>query len=394
MRASQAAALLLVLLCACSCACEKTSSIPDITTKVVAKGRAPVGELGYWYMRPVKLSGSKGQLLAVPESHAISFLRMRDTLLEQVGSILLLDTTFAFEISPGSAMQKRKAFWTCGDINDDGSDEVIIAMDTLVLIYNRSASTFVPETASLPKAVRQIVVGDVDNDGRNELIACCDTTTNGRWREGVAGMKYCIYVCRLVGNKLHVLWTDNAKLGYGEPNMPDYFWSVADFQNLGRNQLLVTRSQSDVRPTIYDLLEWNGDGKELIRKASFLVSDTLVPASSRAWDVYPYAGGRMQPLRTDLGTIVMVEVGDTGTSSAGDWGTVFRQRLLRFTGGAVRSFGDVWYRDYPYCSNFYGTLDPDGRGAGIIYIWLTDPLNCYFELRRVVVSRPQQGKEK
>ena len=392
MRVILSGALVMAVLCTYSCALDRTASVPNVTTKVVSRGRAPVGSFGYWYMRAVAIAGSRGQFLAVPAEDAICLLRTRDTLLVRVDSILLCDTTFAFEISPGSAMHKRKAFWTDGDIDSDGSDELVVALDTLVLVYRRVNLTFVPETATLPKAVRQMVVGDIDNDGRNEFIACCDSTTNGRWREGVAGMEYCIYVCRLVGNKLHILWTDNAKLGFGEPNMPDYFWSVADFQNLGHNQLLVTRSQSDVSPTVYDLLEWSGNDSGLSRQASFLLSDTVVPAASRVWDIYPYAIGRMQPLRTDLGTLVMVEVGDTGTSSAGDCGTVFRQRLLRFTGGAVTSFGDVWYRDYPHCSNFYGTLDPDGRGAGIIYIWLTDPLNCYFELRRVGVSRPQQKK--
>ncbi|GEM_PF-5890800 len=345
-------------------------------------------------MRPVKLSGSKGQLLAVPESHAISFLQMRDTLLGQVDSILLFDTTFAFETSPGSPMRNRKAFWTSGDMTSDGNDEVVIALDTLVVIYRWSGTTFVPETMTLPRAACQMVVGDIDNDGRNELIACCDTTTNGRWREGYPGMRYCVYICRLAGKELEVIWNDSAKLGYGEPIMPDYFWSVADFQNVGHNQLLVTRSQSDVSPTIYDLLEWNRDASSLVRRTSFLISDTIASTSGRTWDVYPYAIGRMQPLRTDLGTIVMVEYGDTGTSSWGDYGTVFRQRLLRISGGAVRSFGEIWYQEYPYCSNFYGTLAPDGRGNGIIYIWFTDPLNCCFESRRVIVSGPQQGKER
>jgi hypothetical protein len=343
-------------------------------------------------MQAVKLSGLKGELLAVPEPHALNLLRMRDTLLVRVDSILLCDTTFAFETGPGSGMQKRKAFWTSGDMDSDGSDEVVVALDTLVLVYRWNGTTFVPETMTLPRAARQMVSGDIDNDGRNELIACCDTTTNGHWREGYTDMKYRVYVCRLVDRKLDVLWTDSAKLGYGEPEMPDYFWSIADFQNLGYNQLLVTQSQSDVSPTIYDLLEWNRNANGLVRRASFLVSDTIVPTSSRVCDVYPYAIGRMQPLHTKLGTTVMVEFGDTGTSSAGDEGTVFRQRLLRITGSTVQSFGDVWCRGYPSCSYFYGALDPDGSGTGIINVWFTDPLNCYYQIRRVIVGRQQPGK--
>jgi hypothetical protein len=392
MRAGTVGALVLAAFCAYTSASEPAKSASSVTTKVVSRGRAPLGGFGYWYMRAATFAGSKAQMLAVPMKDAIRFLRMRGDTLTREFCIRLDDTTYGFEISPGSVMQKRRAFWTCGDINDDGSDEVIVALDTLVLLYSLVGSKFVPETATLPTAVRQIVAGDIDNDGRSELIACCDTTTNGRWREGYPGMRYCIYVCKLVSKKLDILWTDHAKLGYGEPIMPDYFWSIADFQNLGRNQLLVARAQSDVSATVYDLLEWSGSDSGLSRQASFLLSDTIVPASSRVWDVHPYAIGRMLPLRTDLGTLVMVEVGDTGTSSAGDWGTVFRQRLLRFIGGAVRSFGDVWYRDYPYCSNFYGTFDPDGRGAGIVYIWLTDPLNCYYQFRRVLVNQQQPQK--
>lgn len=393
MRASLAGALVLAVFCAYSCASEPTASAPNVTTKVVSRGRAPVGELGYWYMRAVTLMGSKGQLLAIPGPHAIYFFRVRDTTLTQQDSLLLSDTAFSFEISPGSSMQERKAFWTSGDVNGDGGDELLVALDTLVLVYNRRGTGFVPDTVTLPKAIRQMVVGDIDNDGRNELIACCDTTSNGRWREGYPGMKYCIYVCRFAGKKLQVLWTDHAKLGYGEPIMPDYFWSIANFQNLGRNQLLVTRSQSDVRPTIYDLLEWTG-GEGLTRHASFIVSDALIPASN--WNSYiiPYALGRMLPLRTDLGTVVVVEAKVVDTSSSGDLDAVFRQRLLRITGGAMQSLGDM--RDLGHSSrgDCYATLDPDGSGTGIARTWCTGPRDCLFEFRRVLVNRRQTRKEK
>ena len=394
MCSNRAGALVLALLCSYLCASEQTTSTANVTTKVVSRGRAPVGKFGYWYMRPVKLSGSKGQLLTVPKPRAISFLRMRDTLLEQVDSILLLDTTFALETGPGSYLYKRKAFWTSGDIDSDGSDEVIVALDTLVLVYRWNGTTFVPETMTLPRAARQLVVGDIDNDGRNELIAACDTTTKGRWREDVAGMRYCIYVCRLVGKKLEVMWSDGAKLGYGEPIMPDYFWSVADFQNFGRSQLLVTRSQSDVRPTIYDLLEWNGNDKGLSRQASFIVSDTLVPAASNASYIFPHALGRMQPFSTDLGTLVIVEFKDLDTADSGDLDVAFRQRLVRMAGGDMQSLGDVRDLDHPSMGDYDAALDPDGSGTGIIRIWRTGPQDCFFEFRRVLVNRQQPSTQR
>ncbi len=394
MRASQAAALLLVVLCAHSCASERSASTQGITTKVVAKGRAPVGEFGYRYMRAVTLMGSKSQLLAIPRPRAIYFFRVHDTTLMQQDSLLLSDTV-NFEISPGSgsAMRKRKAFWTTGDVNCDGDDEVIVAMDTLVLIYNRRGTGFVPDTVALPKAIRQMVVGDIDNDGRNELIACCDTTTNGRWRKRYMGMKYCVYVCRYAGKRLEVLWNDHAKLGYGDPIMPDYFWSVADFQNLGRNQLLVSRSQSDVSPTLYDLLEWNRDARSLSRQTSFLVSDDLVPAAKRDSSFVPFALGGMLPLRTGMGTVLAVEVKVVHTSSSGDIDAVFRQRLLRITGRAIQPLGDVRNLNHPSWGDYDATLDPDGSGTGIIRIWGTGPRDYFFEFRRVVVGRRQPRKD-
>jgi hypothetical protein len=323
---------------------------------------------------------------------------MRDTALTRRDSILLSDTAFNFEIGPGSSMQKRKAFWTSGDINSDGSDELLIALDTLILVYNRSSKTWVPDTTELPRAVRQMVVGDIDNDGRNELIACCDSTTNGRWQESWPGMKYCVYVCRLVNKTLQMLWTDEAKLGYGEDEMPDYFWSVADFQNLGRNQLLVTRSQSDVSPTVYDLLEWSGNDKGLSRHASFFLSDTVVPASSGESDIFPYAVGRIQPFSTNSGTLVMVEFSDWDRSDSVDLDVALRQRLLRLTGNDVQSFGNVWLQDGPMGSNCdYTTIDPDGAGQGLLRvcdIWHPQPGKCFYEFRRAVTRRPQPAKEK
>jgi hypothetical protein len=396
MRARLAGALLLSMLCAF--AADQTASHPHVTTKVVARGRAPAGGLGYWYMRAIVLAGWKHQLLAVPTPHAISFLRVRDSVLEQVDRISLRDTTFAFAIGPGSAMHKRTAFWTCGDVDSDASDELLIALDTLLLIYRRVNPIFVPETLALPRAARQLVVGDIDNDGRNELIACCDTTTSGRWPKHRPGMKYRIYVYRYIGKKLEILWDDHAMLGYGEPIMPDYFWSVADFQNLGRNQLLVTRSQSDVSPTMYDLLEWNGDDKGLSRHASFLLSDTVVPASSGESDIFPYAVGRMQPFSTNFGTLVMVEFSDWDRSDSVDLDVALRQRLLHLTGNDVQSFGNVWLQEGPMGSNCdYTTIDPDGAGQGLLRvcdIWHPQPGKCFYEFRRVVTRRPQPAKEK
>jgi hypothetical protein len=385
--------LLSVLLCAYMGASELGAA--GVTTKVVSRGRAPAGEFGYWFMRAVALTGWKHQLLAVPTRRTISFLRVRDTRLEQVDYIQLHDTAFAFAISPGSAMHGRTAFWTSGDVDSDAGDELLIALDTLLLIYRRVNPIFVPETVALPRPARQLVVGDIDNDGRNEIIACCDTTTNGRWREGYPDMKYRVYVCRYVGRKLEVLWDDQARLGYGEPEMPDYFWSVADFQNIGHNQLLVTRSQSDVSPTVYDLLEWDGRAKHLRRRTSFLVSDTIVPASSRVWDPYPYALGRMLPLRTSRGMVLMVEFDDTDTSGSGDDGTVFRQRLLRIKGGTMQTLGDVRYRDYPSCSNYYATIDPDGIGPGVLRacdVWRPQPGKCFYEFRRLVFNQVNSGQ--
>jgi hypothetical protein len=398
MRAGTVGALVLVGICAFSLASEQPASRPRVTTRAVASGRAPAGELGYWYMRAVTIERWKGQLLAVPTPRAISFLRVRDSLLEQVDYIPLRDTTFAFAISPGNAMHGRTAFWTSGDIDSDASDEILIALDTLLLIYRRVNPIFVPETVALPRAVRQLVVGDIDNDGRNELIACCDTTTDGRWPKHRPGMKYHVYVCRYTGKRLEVLWDDHAKLGYGEPIMPDYFWSVADYRNTGRNQLLITRAQSDVSPTVYNLLEWDDKIKGLSRRESFIVSDTLVPASYTASHISPYALGRMQPFRTDMGTLALVEFHDWGTTDSGDLDVAFRQRLIRMAGGGVRSFGDVWLRDGPPGSNcYYATIDPDGAGTGLLRvldIWHPRPGKCFYEFRRVVASQPRPSKEK
>ena len=211
-------------------------------------------------------------------------------------------------------------------------------------------------------------------------------------------MKYCVYVCRLVNKTLQILWTDEAKLGYGEDEMPDYFWSVADFQNLGRNQLLVTRSQSDVSPTVYDLLRWDENDKGLSRHASFLLSDTLVPASNAESDIFPYAVGRIQPFGTSLGTLAMVEFSDWDRNDSVDLDVALRQRLLRLTGNDVQSFGNVWLRDGPMGSNcYYTTIDPDGVGQGLLRvsdIWHPQPGKCFYEFRRVVTSRPQPAKEK
>lgn len=396
MRAHLAGALLLSVLCAF--AADQTASHPRVTTKVVARGRAPAGELGYWYMRAIVLAGWKHQLLAVPTPHAISFLRVRDSVLEQVDCISLRDTTFAFAIGPGSAMHKRTAFWTCGDVDSDASDELLIALDTLLLIYRRVNPIFVPETVALPRAARQLVVGDIDNDGRNELIACCDTTTNGRWPKHRPGMKYRIYVYRYIGKKLEILWDDHATLGYGEPIMPDYFWSVADFRNVGRNQLLASRSQSDVSPTLYDLLDWNRDAGGLRRQKSFLVSDDLVPATKRDSIFVPFALGRMMPARTSIGTLVAVEAKVLDTNSSGETDVAFRERLLRIKGGTVQSFGDLWHDDHPTGSNYYyAVFDPDGAGQGVLRvldIWYPRPGECFYEFRRVLVTRKQPLKER
>jgi hypothetical protein len=103
----------------------------------------------------------------------------------------------------------------------------------------------------------------------------------------------------------------------------------------------------------------------------------------------------MLPLGTSLGTVLAVEAKVVDTSSSGELDAVFRWRLLRITGGAMQSLGYVWFRDYPGHYGYYtGTIDPDGSGSGLIGIAYTDPLNCFYEFRRVLVSRQQPGKKK
>ena len=51
---------------------------------------------------------------------------------------------------------------------------------------------------------------------------------------------------------------------------PDWLVCITDIENQGSNQLVVALSQSDVSPTRYDLLTWDGTGLTLLD--SFIIS--------------------------------------------------------------------------------------------------------------------------
>ena len=143
--------------------------------------------------------------------------------------------------------------------------------------------------------------------------------------------------------------------------MPDFLVCIADLTNEGHNQVLVSKSQSDVSPTTFHLLTWNREAGGLELAKSFAVHERLVPVDRRDTFPGPWESGRLRPFVIDdttwfLGWFPRYMAGESHERGF---------RFLRFEGDSLAA-SLPRFRSLPEAGSLF--LDPDGKGIGLLLL--------------------------
>lgn len=249
--------------------------------------------------------------------------------------------------------------WTTGDLDNDGSDDIITCQDSLVIKYKWNGKKFQAQTMVLPFIIEQVRIGDINNNGDNEMVFFYgESLPNER-----INFRHHLGIAKWDSTDLHLLWDDSAKLGYGVGYTPDYLLFIADVTNKGYNQLIVSRAQTDVSPTQYDLLLWNDKKGSLEFNRSFQLTNQVVPGDSLI-DSLPFISGRLTCFNKNDTTYVSGSL-----FTAGKEHSEIYYNILKIEGDSLIQARSI------FNGLTSGTcfIDIDGNGIGLLVIWREPP---------------------
>lgn len=319
----------------------------------VYQGKWPDDLDACWQLMALHLAKSKQEYLIVPVNANLEIIQFEGDSWRRIGRIQYPNNRVSYEYN----------LWTTGDIDGDGDDEIITCYDSLVSCYKWNGHDFLRRTAIFRYCVEQVRVGDINNDGNNELVFLGGESLP---RE-LIGYPYNLCIAKWDTLGLHLLWDDSTKLGYRVLNMPDFLLFIADIINVGCNQLLVSLSQSDVSPTVFNLLTWDENKGYLKRTKSFVISDRLILTDEHIM-VTPYVSGRLNSFtKHDTTFLSGTLFGMTGGS---------KHDIFIIKNDSLAQARTV-FRPFPAGGYF---IDLDGRGIGLLVIW-QEPLSTHKKFR-------------
>ncbi len=306
------------------------------------------GEVDSWTMMRLRLRGSDRECIAVVSREGLEVRRLSGDSWQTI-------TRVPSNLFEDDFWDCSKSQWATGDVNDDGWDEVVICAGDTMRVLGWDGTRFRARNARLPRPVEQVRVGDVDGDRKNELVFFGPDVPP----KGNEGSRYHVIVTRWDGARLRKVWDDGLSLGYAHRNMPDFLMLIADVKNVGYGQVLVSREQSDVSPTDYDLLVWNKVARRLERTDSFQISDRVVPGHNHIHST-PFVSGRIRACDKE-GTTYLLAVQQVQGKKYLESHSV----LLKLHSDSLVDTRRM-FRLHAEGSCF---VNPDGKGVGLLLIW-------------------------
>jgi hypothetical protein len=153
-----------------------------------------------------------------------------------------------------------------GDIDGDGIDELVVAMNRTISKYKLidGALALIAQTSLSLSAdshrlwVTDGCIGDIDNDGGNEILISATSLRPpdyaSDYGDGSTG-PVILLVCRWTQDSLFQIWNDGGMLQIGQGSMQ----AVADPRNIGTNGLILLEwSGDDVHAALFRELAWQG----------------------------------------------------------------------------------------------------------------------------------------
>ncbi len=190
---------------------------------------------------------------------------------------------------------KENCAWELGDLNQNGKDEIFSFFNHKLVRYEWDGEKFNNYLHIFPYIIDDVTIGDIDNDQANEMVMLCyQDPTPGR-----RPVKLHLCVCELEDDEIRIVWDDEGELGYKNRFFvpPDQFGFIADFENNGKNQLIVKKSQSDRSARLYNLVYWDGSG--LMKINSFEIIDGKIVPTERKFHETPFSWGYLTPIEID-----------------------------------------------------------------------------------------------
>jgi hypothetical protein len=305
------------------------------------------GGVSSWTMMRLRLRGSDRECIAAASRESLEVRRLSGDSWQTIAQ-------FPFNLFRND-VEFANLGWATGDVNNDGWDEVIVCSGDTMNVFSWDGRRFQSRTARLPRVIEQLRVGDIDGDKKNELVFFAPDSPPKKGE----GSRYHVIVTRWDGARLHKVWDDSTSLGYTHRNMPDYLMLIADVRNVGYNQVLVSREQSDVSPTNYDLLAWNKAAGRLERTSSFQISDRIVPGYSH-FDSAPFVCGEIRACdEKDTTYLSAIQ------AAHGKKYMEHHSVLLKLHGDSLVDTR-MMFRLGTEGNCF---VNPDGKGIGLLLIW-------------------------
>jgi len=226
-----------------------------------------------------KLVEGKPETLVTLDSAGFEIFQFTDSLWKRLDRLPFVQET--------ANRMDRRSTWTIGDLDNDGIEEIVTWSGKTVLQFKARADSFITCTYDFPYVIQQGLIGDIDNDCRNDLVAfCLDENLYRYYEDRLFGGTFRLCVLELDAGDLNLTWTDDGNLGYIWSTIvpPDRLQLIAPFPDGNENKLLVSRSQSDMSPTTYDLLAWGGEVLERVQ--TFKIFNGCILGQDQ-WPEYP-----------------------------------------------------------------------------------------------------------
>ena len=258
-----------------------------------------------------------------------------------------------------------------GDVDGDGSDEVVVVGGRTIRKYKLIHGTFAltaqaklgPDSGIQSAWCFDVCIGDVNNDGVNEVILS-GISSPPPFEPDDIDRPITLYVCRWVNKDLAVMWNDRGSLKLEGPSwvMPiTEMRCVCDPTNQGSPRLLLEEGKSDVSAAIYDELAWTPEG--LNHADYFVIGDGRIqqnvpdsnPESSAITCDFAQVDGKTATL-----ALTLID-GDT-------W--QWRGEYFIFHGDTAAQHRVFWSASAPSTGIL---IDPDGKGAGALRFMYPHP---------------------
>jgi hypothetical protein len=277
----------------------------------------------------------------------------------------------------GSDSSRPTGFSLWGDVDGDGIDELVVAMNRTISKYKLidGALALIAQTSLNLSAdshrlwVTDGCIGDIDNDGRDEILISATSLRPPDYASDYGDDStgpVILLVCRWTHDSLFQTWNDGGMLQIGQRSMR----AVADLRNTGTNGLILLEwDGDDSHSALFRELAWQGG--RFYDSGTFRLRHALLQRVQPDQDCREPEDAATSCRFADVNgkTVVLADI-----CHGSEWqaelftfrGDSVTQHLVLWPGGAAAEFVDL-----------------DGRGVGVLRILDPDENGPKFEFYRL-----------